>query len=73
MTQEAHDPRSIAAGGAWAEDGTWDEDGGVPAAGDDPFADLADVPLVEHVALFEAYHDELRARLAAGSGGASLS
>jgi hypothetical protein len=39
-----------------------------PSDNADPFDDLADLPLADHVARFEAYHDELRARLVGGVG-----
>ena len=43
---------------------------GEPVGGaGDPFADLEDLPLEEHVARFEAVHDALRARLAGEPGG----
>ena len=37
--------------------------GGVPADRTDPFAGLADRPVTEHVAVFEAEHDRLRREL----------
>jgi hypothetical protein len=35
----------------------------VPGAGQDPFADLDQRPVDEHVAVFEAEHDRLQRRL----------
>jgi hypothetical protein len=45
-----------------------DEPGAANAEGTpDPFADLADVPLADHVGRFEAVYDTLQARLAGES------